>query len=128
MGLAGHGGPQELPPFRDRRVTQVIGLEQRNTPTRSRSDIATRPISCCCAIRRWSAGVRRAQPAILVATNEGFGDTFKQLFVDFYRSIETQEFKTQPSYPTFEDGHHEILVCEAIFSSHQQDRWVQIGE
>jgi predicted dehydrogenase len=60
--------------------------------------------------------------------NEGFGDTFKQLFVDFYRSIESGEYRSSPSYPTFEDGHHEILVCEAILESHRHQRWTKLGE
>ncbi len=60
--------------------------------------------------------------------NEGFGDTFKQLFIDFYRSIESGDFAASPSYPTFQDGHHEILVCEAILESHRQQRWTKIGE
>jgi predicted dehydrogenase len=60
--------------------------------------------------------------------NEGFGDTFKQLFADFYQSIEAGEFRDQPSFPTFEDGHHEILVCEAILDSHRQERWIKVGE
>ncbi|MGI9473741.1 MAG: Gfo/Idh/MocA family protein [Rubripirellula sp.] len=60
--------------------------------------------------------------------NEGFGDSFKQLFRDFYAAIESGEFAGAPSYPTFADGHHEILVCEAILNSHQQQRWITIGE
>ncbi len=60
--------------------------------------------------------------------NEGFGDTFKQLFRDFYRSIESGQFASAPTFPTFADGHHEILVCEAILKSHQQQRWIEIGE
>lgn len=60
--------------------------------------------------------------------NEGFGDTFKQLFVDYYRSIQSGEFASNPPYPTFEDGHHEILVCEAILESHRQQQWVRVGE
>ena len=58
--------------------------------------------------------------------NEGFGDTSKQLFKDFYAAIESGTFQTQPTYPTFEDGHHEILLCEAILKSHQTQSWVEI--
>ncbi len=60
--------------------------------------------------------------------NEGFGDTFKQLFLDFYGAIESGEYRARPSYPTFQDGHHEILVCEAILNSHQRQSWVEIGD
>jgi hypothetical protein len=27
-------------------------------------------------------------------------------------------------YPTFADGHHEVLLCEAILRSHREQRWV----
>lgn len=57
--------------------------------------------------------------------NEGFGDSFKQLFLDFYKAIETPE---DAGYPTFQDGHHEILICEAILNSHRRQSWVEIGD
>ena len=60
--------------------------------------------------------------------NEGFGDTFKQLFIDFYRAVETNQLGAAASFPTFADGHHEILVCEAILNSHTHGRWAQVGE
>ena len=60
--------------------------------------------------------------------NEGFGDTFKQLFLDFYRAIDSGNFAFEPTYPTFVDGHHEIVVCEAILKSHRDQRWVELGE
>jgi predicted dehydrogenase len=60
--------------------------------------------------------------------NEGFGDTFKQLFADFYSAIESGRYRNQPDYPTFADGHHEVRVCEAILNSHQQQCWINIGE
>ena len=58
--------------------------------------------------------------------NEGFGDTSKQLFKDFYAAIESGTFQSHPTYPTFDDGHHEILLCEAIMKSHQTERWVDV--
>lgn len=59
--------------------------------------------------------------------NEGFPDTFKQLFRAFYGAIQKRDDAASP-FPTFEDGHHEILLCEAILKSHRQQRWVQLGE
>jgi predicted dehydrogenase len=59
--------------------------------------------------------------------NEGFGDTFKQLFRDFYGAIASRTFTAAPTFPTFADGHQEILVCEAIMNSHVQRQWVTIG-
>jgi predicted dehydrogenase len=60
--------------------------------------------------------------------NEGFADTFKQLFRDFYGAIEAGEHLSHPPFPSFADGHHEMLVCEAIADSHRQQRWTRIGE
>jgi predicted dehydrogenase len=59
--------------------------------------------------------------------NEGFPDSFKQLFRDFYGAIERGDFATAPTFPTFADGHREILLCEAILHSHRQQAWVQVG-
>ncbi|AMV32039.1 1,5-anhydro-D-fructose reductase [Pirellula sp. SH-Sr6A] len=58
--------------------------------------------------------------------NEGFPDTFKQLFRSFYASIETPESPMHPT-PSFEDGHREILLCEAIHQSAQEQRWIEVG-
>lgn len=61
--------------------------------------------------------------------NEGFPDSFKQLFRDFYEAIASNagDFaSTNVTYPTFADGHREILLCEAILTSHQQERWVHL--
>ena len=29
-------------------------------------------------------------------------------------------------YPTFADGHREIVLCEAILQSHREQRWVKV--
>jgi predicted dehydrogenase len=58
--------------------------------------------------------------------NEGFPDTFKQLFRCFYDYIAAADFSARPPYPTFADGHHEILLCEAILQSHREQRWVDV--
>lgn len=52
--------------------------------------------------------------------NEGFPDTFKQLFRAVYQAID----EGAGSYPTFADGHREIQLCEAILESHVERRWV----
>lgn len=57
---------------------------------------------------------------------EGFPDTFKQLYTDFYRYIEAGNFQAKPNFPTFLDGHREILLCEAILKSHQTRSWVSL--
>jgi predicted dehydrogenase len=58
--------------------------------------------------------------------NEGFPDTFKHCFRAFYRSIAAGDFKQGKAFPTFEDGHREILLCEAILKSARTSQWVEI--
>jgi predicted dehydrogenase len=58
--------------------------------------------------------------------NEGFPDSFKQLFRTFYGSIETGEYLANPRFPTFEDGHYEVLLCEAILKSNATKSWVSV--
>ena len=57
---------------------------------------------------------------------EGYPDTFKQLFRAFYGSIAAGDFIDAPPFPTFADGHREIVLCEAILRSHREERWVRI--
>jgi predicted dehydrogenase len=59
--------------------------------------------------------------------NEGFPDTFKHCFQDFYRYIEAGDLSSPPPFPTFADGHREILLCEAILSSHREQRWIEMA-
>lgn len=60
--------------------------------------------------------------------NEGFPDTFKQCFRAFYGYIEKGDFQVPPPFPTFADGHREIVLCEAILASHREGRWVALAE
>jgi predicted dehydrogenase len=56
--------------------------------------------------------------------NEGFPDTLKQLFRSVYDAIDG---KGPRSYPTFADGHREMLLCEAILRSHREKGWVTLA-
>lgn len=58
--------------------------------------------------------------------NEGFPDTFKQLFRDFYDYVAAGDFAAPPTFPTFEDGHREIRLCEAILQSHHLRCWTPV--
>lgn len=60
--------------------------------------------------------------------NEGFGDTFKQLFRVFYEHIADGCPRGQVRFPTFADGHREIVLCEAILRSHRERRWVDVDD
>lgn len=59
--------------------------------------------------------------------NEGFPDTFKQCFRSFYSYIAAGDLGAPATYPTFADGHREILLCEAILRSHRAGGWVPVG-
>ena len=59
--------------------------------------------------------------------NEGYDDTFKHCFRAFYAFI-LDGMSAPPTYPTFEDGHHEIVLCDAIALSARERRWVDVGE
>jgi predicted dehydrogenase len=54
---------------------------------------------------------------------EGFPDTFKQLYRDIYGYIAQGDFELPKPFPTFTDGHMEVLLCEKILESHQQRAW-----
>ena len=56
--------------------------------------------------------------------NEGFPDTFKQCFRAFYSYLAAGDFATEPLFPTFAQGHREVVLCEAILRSHRQRSWV----
>ena len=57
--------------------------------------------------------------------NEGFPDTFKQCFRAFYDAINSGD-PANHLYPTFEDGHHEVALGDAILQSHREQAWVSL--
>ncbi len=57
--------------------------------------------------------------------NEGYPDTFKMCFRDFYSTIASGDLSS-PNYPTFIDGHRDILLCEAIRRSYEAGGWVDV--
>jgi predicted dehydrogenase len=58
--------------------------------------------------------------------SEGFNDTFKQLFRAVYEYIEAGDYSAPRPFPTFEDGHYEVRLVEAILESHRERRWVEV--
>ena len=58
--------------------------------------------------------------------NEGFPDTFKQLYTKVYDYILAGNFEAKPDFPTFADGHYEQVLCEAIETSAKEGRWVEV--
>ncbi len=59
--------------------------------------------------------------------NEGYPSTFKQCFRAFYDAILHNTPSEKALYPTFLDGHKEVVLCDAILQSHREERWVSIS-
>jgi predicted dehydrogenase len=58
--------------------------------------------------------------------NEGFPDTFKQLYRAIYEYLAAGDFSRPKLFAGFEDGHEELLLCEAILESHRTESWVPV--
>lgn len=58
--------------------------------------------------------------------NEGYPDTFKMLFRDFYRYIAAGDFAAPRPFPTFEDGDRDIVLMDAVIESRKSGRWVNV--
>jgi predicted dehydrogenase len=59
---------------------------------------------------------------------EGFNDTFYAHFREVYRAILAGRAPAAPLYATFEAGHHEMVVGDAIARSAREGRWVDVSE
>jgi predicted dehydrogenase len=55
---------------------------------------------------------------------EGFADTFRALYTAVYSAV--AEGRPGDGYPTFADGHDEMLVCDAVARSSREQRWVDV--
>lgn len=58
---------------------------------------------------------------------EGFPDTFKQLYKKVYDYILAGDPDRKPDFPTFADGHYEMVLCEAIAKSAREGSWEKVG-
>jgi len=60
---------------------------------------------------------------------EGYPDTFKNLFHKVYTWIAEGCGSTdrEPPFPTFLDGHREILIVDAVLKSQSEGEWVKVG-
>ena len=56
---------------------------------------------------------------------EGFPDAFKQLALSVYRWV-ADGGKSEAGFPTFADGHREVLLCEAIAKSAKEGAWTKV--
>ena len=57
---------------------------------------------------------------------EGFADTFGALFTARSTTTSSRAGPPRPAYPTFADGHDEMLVGDAIAESARDGRWVDV--
>jgi len=58
---------------------------------------------------------------------EGYPDTFVQLFKDVYGYLAAGDLRASRAFPTFETGHDELILCEAIAESAQNRTWVSVS-
>lgn len=68
----------------------------------------------------------RAAATLPAGHVEGFADTFGALFRAIYADVAAGRPSASPSYPTFADGHDEMLVGDAIAQSAGSSRWVSV--
>lgn len=59
--------------------------------------------------------------------NEGFADAFKHLYAAVHEQIAAKRRAKKPLYPTFEQAHREVVLCEAIAKSNRTGRWVRFS-
>jgi predicted dehydrogenase len=57
---------------------------------------------------------------------EGYPDTFVQLFKEFYAYVAAGNYSAPKPFPTFENGHHEVQLCEIIADSAKDRKWVSV--
>jgi len=57
---------------------------------------------------------------------EGFADTFRSLFRAIYADVGNGGPADRPDYPTFADGHDEMLVGDAVAASSRAGRWCDV--
>ncbi len=57
---------------------------------------------------------------------EGFADTFRALFRAVYADVGAGRPTDRPTYPTFAEGHDEMLVGDAVAASSRTGRWTAV--
>jgi predicted dehydrogenase len=68
----------------------------------------------------------RAASALPGGHVEGFADTFGAHFRAVYADVVAGAPSSRPGYPSFADGHDEMLVGDAIARSAREGRWVEV--
>ena len=58
---------------------------------------------------------------------EGFADTFLALFAQVYRDVAAGGRAADATYAGFDDGHFQMLLCDAVLHSAKEGRWVDVS-
>jgi predicted dehydrogenase len=59
---------------------------------------------------------------------EGFADTFHALFRQVYADVARGRRGPDSTYATFEDGHYEMLFCDAVLDSARTGAWTDVAK
>lgn len=59
---------------------------------------------------------------------EGFADTFFNFFRAVYADVDAGGRQPGSTWATFEDGHYEMQLCDAVLISAREGRWVRLDE
>lgn len=70
----------------------------------------------------------RATAALPGGHVEGFADTFAALFRQVHRDARAGGRQADSAWATFEDGHREMLLCDALLRSAREGRWVKVED
>ena len=69
----------------------------------------------------------RAAAALPAGHVEGFADTFAATFRAVYADVAADAPSEQPPYATFEDGHEEMLIGDAVAQSAREGGWIDVA-
>ncbi|MFN6055999.1 MAG: Gfo/Idh/MocA family protein [Paracoccaceae bacterium] len=58
---------------------------------------------------------------------EGFADTWAAFFTQVYRDVARGGRGPESTWATFDDGHYEMLFCDAVLASAAKGAWVDVG-
>lgn len=58
---------------------------------------------------------------------EGFPDAFRAFFAQVYADIAAGGRQDRSTWATFADGHHSMLLCDAILQSARTGSWVEVA-
>lgn len=73
-------------------------------------------------------GAGSAAAALPGGHAEGFGDTWTAFFRQVYRDVARGGRGTDSTWASFEDGHYEMLFCDAVLDSAARGAWVDVAK